>query len=75
MDKTTIYIPTTLHVELKAIARRSGRPQSEVIREALAAYVEQQERPWPKSIGMAEEGSVSGADYEDWLAEHWKPDW
>jgi hypothetical protein len=75
MEKTTIYLPTALRVELKAIARRSGRPQAEVIREALAAYVEQQERPWPKSFGIAESGTVSGADSEDWLREHWKPDW
>jgi predicted transcriptional regulator len=75
MDKTTIYLPSELHAELKAIARRTGRPQAEVIREALTAYVAQQERPWPKSIGAAEHGSVNAADYEDWLAEHWKPDW
>ncbi|MEA2531111.1 MAG: hypothetical protein QOG89_2755 [Thermomicrobiales bacterium] len=75
MDKTTIYIPSQLHAELKAIARRSGRPQAQVIRDALAAYVAEQERPWPKSFGSVEDGSVNGADHEDWLAEHWKPDW
>jgi predicted transcriptional regulator len=75
MDKTTIYIPTELHAELKAIARRSGRPQAEVIREALATYVAQQERPWPRSFGIAESGQVSAADSEDWLRENWEPDW
>jgi len=75
MDKTTIYIPTALHAELKAIARRSGRAQAEVIREALASYVAQQERSLPKTIGIVSSGRVRGADVDQWLAENWKQDW
>ncbi|HEY7033349.1 MAG TPA: CopG family transcriptional regulator [Thermomicrobiales bacterium] len=75
MDKTTIYIPAALHAELKAIARRSGRAQAEVIREALASYVAQQERLLPKTIGIVSSGRVRGADVDQWLAENWKRDW
>lgn len=75
MDKTTIYLPCALHADLKAIARRTGRPQAAIIREALATYVAQQEWPLPKSWGIAANGEINAADIDDWLAENWKPDW
>jgi hypothetical protein len=75
MDKTTVYISTALHAELKAIARRSGRAQAEAIREALATYVAQQERSLPKKIGIVSSGRVTGADIDEWLAENWRRDW
>jgi predicted transcriptional regulator len=75
MEKTTVCLQKELRVALKDIARRTGRPQAALIRDAIATYVAQQERPWPKTIGMGESGIVSGADSEDWLRENWKPDW
>jgi metal-responsive CopG/Arc/MetJ family transcriptional regulator len=75
MDKTTIYIPVELHAKVKAIARRSGRTQAQVIREALATYVTQQEPLLPRTIGIVSSGKVRGADVDEWLAENWKRDW
>jgi predicted transcriptional regulator len=75
MDKTTIYLPRDLHDELKAMARRTGRPQAELIREAVESFVARQERPRPRIIGMVEKDMVGAADVEDWLGENWKPDW
>jgi predicted transcriptional regulator len=74
MEKTTIYLPDDLRIALKEIARRSGRPQAELIREAIAAYVSVQERPRPKTFGIVSRGDIQGADIEDWLAENWTPD-
>jgi len=51
MEKTTLYLPTELQASLRALARRTGRSQANLIREALETYVAGQERPRPKSIG------------------------
>lgn len=51
MVKTTVYIDEITHRRLKQLARRQGRSQAEVMREALAAYVAQASLPRPKGIG------------------------
>jgi hypothetical protein len=72
MDKTTLYLPNELKRELKAAARRLGRAQADIVREALEQYLEKQPRPWPpKSMGIISDGTLSGADSEDWLRENW----
>jgi len=77
MEKTTLYLPMALQAELRALARRSGRPQAELIREAVADYVARQDHPWPSSIGSAgdaeeaADAAVSGQASEQWLREEW----
>jgi hypothetical protein len=71
MHKTTLYLPTDLHHSLRDISRRSGRPQAELIREALVNYVASQERPWPRSIGSASDGTVAARDSEAWAHQEW----
>jgi predicted transcriptional regulator len=75
MDKTTIYLPIDLDADLTDIAQRSGRARTEVIQDALIAYLAQQKRLLPKTFGIVSSGKVQGADIEQWLAENWKPDW
>jgi len=75
MEKTTVYLPHELRVALRDLGRRTGRPQAEVIRDALTQYVAQQERPLPRTIGIYASGEVTSDSVEDWLAENWKPDW
>lgn len=74
MEKTTLYLPSRLQADLRAIARRTGRPQAALIRDALEAYVAGQEQPWPTSIGIEADGSMDGADVEGWLADEWEAD-
>jgi len=71
VEKTTLYMPAELQQGLRALARRTGRPQAELIREAIAEYVGTQERPLPRSIGAGTGGGVSGADSEAWLHDQW----
>jgi predicted transcriptional regulator len=71
MEKTTLYLPTELQRNLRDLSRRTGRPQAELIREALSAYVTKEGRPWPKSIGSAANGTVAGRDSEAWIREQW----
>jgi hypothetical protein len=33
------------------------------------------ERPWPRTIGIVSDGSVPSSEIEEYMREHWKPDW
>jgi predicted transcriptional regulator len=72
VEKTTLYLPTELQQGLRALARRTGRPQAELIREAIAGYVGAQERPWPRSIGLGtSDGTVTSEASEAWIRQEW----
>jgi hypothetical protein len=73
MRKTTLYLPDELHETLRGAARRSGKPQADIVREALEAYLLQQPRPLPRSIGAGDDAELAGRDAEAWLKEHWAP--
>jgi metal-responsive CopG/Arc/MetJ family transcriptional regulator len=74
MERTTIYLPKALHAQLAEAARQRGRPQAQLIREALAAYLVDQKRPRPTTIGMFAVSTVSSDSIEEWLDEHWELD-
>jgi hypothetical protein len=74
LDKTTIYLPKELHVALKRTSRRTGKPQVQLIREALVAYLDDQTRPRPATTGMISLATVSSDNLEEWLDENWTPD-
>ncbi len=44
MEKTTVYIPEDIQRTLRHMARREGRPQAALLRQALAAYLEKAKR-------------------------------
>ncbi len=72
VEKTTLYIPADLQRALRSLARRARKPQAEIIREALNAYVRQQERPRLGSVGLGEDDHVTGATSEDYLRSRWR---
>lgn len=72
MEKTTLYLSGELQRSLRELARRTGRRQADLIREALTEYVGRVERPWPRSIGAAADGSLDAADGERWLRDEWE---
>ena len=51
MTKTSVYLPEELKHGLTLVARRRGRSEAELIREAIARLVaeEGQDRPRPKA--------------------------
>jgi len=75
MEKTTLYIASDVHRQLQDLAKREKRPQAHLIREALTAYLATKESPWPKSIGMGEDGELSGAEVKDWVHAQWDREW
>jgi predicted transcriptional regulator len=73
MNKTTLYLPPETQRSLRDLARRTGRHQADVIREALDLYLQLHgERPRPRSIGAGEDGELAARDSEDWLRNRWR---
>ena len=73
MQKTTLYLTEDIQRDLKDVARRTGRTEAELVREALTLYLGQQARPWPKSIGSASVPGVDARDTEEFLRANWRP--
>lgn len=71
VEKTTLYLPTDLQRALQEQARRSGRPQAELVREALRNYLASAAPPQPRSLGLGEDSELSARESEDWLARRW----
>ncbi len=71
MEKTTLYLPEPLQRELREAARREGRPQAELVRDALTAYLTGRPRPRPRSIGMLEDPELTSGNVKSWVHEQW----
>jgi len=63
MEKTTVYIDPSCKRELEALAKRTGRPQAELLREALVQYIDRQRRPsLPTFVASAAVGGHAADD-------------
>lgn len=71
VEKTTLYLPSELQRALQEQARRSGRPQAELVREALRSYLQGIAPPRPRSIGLGEDDQLAARDSEAWLERAW----
>lgn len=71
MSKTTVYLPLELQHGLRDESRRSGRPQAELIREAITEFLGQRKRPLPRSLGIVADGSLDAGEAKAWLRESW----
>ena len=71
VEKTTIYLPSELQVALREAARRQQRTVADLVREALDAYLSSQRKPALTSVGLGEDGELSGADSETYLRRRW----
>jgi hypothetical protein len=56
MKRTTVYLPEETDLLLKRLARKAGRSQAELIREAIANYIGNENKPLPPSVGMGASG-------------------
>jgi Arc/MetJ-type ribon-helix-helix transcriptional regulator len=66
MTKTSVYLPDQLKHDLALVARRRGRSEAELIREAIARLVaeEEHERPRPRP-GLFASGDPTLAERVD----------
>lgn len=74
MKTTPIELPDELVSVVRRLAGESNRSEAEVVREALAQYIELSKRPLPKLVGMGSDANVRAADSEEWLLNHWNPE-
>ena len=72
MDKTTLYLPEGLAASLKDAAKRTGRSQADIIRDALEGYLAGQPRPQPRSVAKGKDAELSARDSEAWLEQNWQ---
>jgi len=73
MRRTTVFLPDETAEALQEAARRLGRPQSELLREALEEYLPRHARPWPGSVGAGRhhiEG-VTARNAKAWVRAEW----
>jgi uncharacterized membrane protein YccC len=73
VNKTTLYLPETTSRRLRELARRTGRRQSDLIRQALDRYLSSVPVALPPSVGSGEDTQLSGRESEDWLRRNWRP--
>ena len=74
MTDSNLVVPTDLKIEIEGLSRKEQRSEADVLRDALRQYVEQSVGiHWPRSIGMASDGSFDASRDEEYLAEHWIP--
>ena len=73
MKRTTVFLTEELERLLQETARRTRRPQAEIVRDALAQYLEAQRRPWPQSLGTGKnaDGSGTSENGKEWVRERW----
>ena len=65
MVKTTVYLDSDTALALRDLARRRGRPQAELIREAVAKFTAEDRPPLP-SIGAFKSGRTDvSANYRE----------
>ncbi len=74
MNKTTLYLPEQLQRRLRDVARRTGRPQADLVRSALEDYLGADIAPEPRSIAVGADEGLAGRDSEDWLRSNWVGD-
>lgn len=71
MRKTTLYLPEDLQLRLREAARRLGRPQAELVREALESYLQSRSSRRPSSVGSGSDPGLAARDAEAWLDREW----
>jgi len=71
VHKTTLYLSDELRQMLEAAARRTGRAQAELVRDALRSYLDGLAPAFPRSIGAGDDADLSARDSEDWLRRQW----
>lgn len=71
IEKTTLYLPGDLQRRLRAAARRAGKPQAELVREALRSYLDDEDPPRVGIVGIVDDPDLTAAGSEAWLHREW----
>jgi predicted transcriptional regulator len=74
MDTSTLALSAELRAELEEVSRETGRPQTDLVVDAIEAYLQRYRRSRFLTIGAGHSKEVTGKNSEDWLFAHWKVD-
>ncbi len=66
MQRTTIFLQPELRKRVADTAKRLGRRQSDIVREAIERYADEAQSQLPASIGMIDDKTMSGANVEEY---------
>ena len=68
VTKTTVYLDVPDYRRLQALARETGRPAAELVREAVAEYARRHAAPAvPRSVGVARSGRADLSEHAEEL--------
>ncbi len=72
MEKTTVYLPAALQERLRFAARRGGRSQAQLVREAIEERLDRDAVDAPSIVGMFDEApTVTSDDVKARIREEW----
>lgn len=74
MKKTTVYLPDSMALQIKAVSIRQHLTEAEIIRTALGDYLERQHKGLPSFVGMVCDPEFQARDTDAYLEEHWRPE-
>lgn len=67
--KTTVYLDRSDYEQLKSVARKQGKKPAELVREAVALYVQKHGRGLPSSLGKGRSGKADLSERVEELLE------
>ena len=71
MGRILVDIPQKYLDDLGAMARTEKLPRAEIIRKAIASYVEQHKPASADAFGIWKDRQVDGVDYQDAIRSEW----
>lgn len=75
MEEMIVQREPEMWRQLHEVAEQEGSAEIELIREALARYLQDEAQRFPRSIGMGEDGELTGETCKDWLHAQWDRKW
>jgi predicted transcriptional regulator len=74
MHRTTIVLPDDLDRRLSDAARRHQSSRTEILRQALSAFLESEARPRPRSVGLGRRATplVTSENVKDSVRAEWR---
>lgn len=74
VERTTIHLPPELRQRLADEARREGRAQAIIVREALERYLSRRRPERPRLVGVVSRGDADARRAKQWVREQWAKD-
>ena len=74
MVAKTIELSDELQQQIADLARQTGRPETDLLHEAIATYVRTRRTHRPRSDGTIDAPDLAARDFDKWLAANWRPE-